>query len=181
MRRAVVWAAALAVAVVALAAGGAATTYTHGYDVSWPQCSGRDGNGSAARSMPTSGVRYLILGLTHGAGHTVNPCLGAQLAWARSRQVPVGAYLVPSYPTAADLAAAAAGRPGSRSTRGASTRTSPARRWTRRPATTARSTSGATRCCRAEALVLLWSPCSRRSGHRRRSPARTTTGRSPRC
>jgi hypothetical protein len=110
MRRAVVWTAAVVTAAVSsFAAGGASTTYTHGYDVSWPQCSGRDGNGSAARSMPTGGVRYLILGLTHGAGHTVNPCLGAQLAWARSHHVPVGAYLVPSYPTSADLAAASAG------------------------------------------------------------------------
>jgi hypothetical protein len=110
MRRAVVWVAAVGIAAVtALVAGGAATTYTHGYDVSWPQCSGRDGNGSAARSMPTSGARFVILGLTHGAGHTVNPCLGAQLDWARSHRVPVGAYLVPSYPTAADLAAASTG------------------------------------------------------------------------
>jgi len=110
MRRAGVWAAALAIAAaVALAADGASTTYTHGYDVSWPQCSGKDGNGSAARSMPSGGARYVILGLTHGAGHTVNPCLGAQLAWARSHGVPVGAYLVPSYPTASDLAAASTG------------------------------------------------------------------------
>ena len=110
MRRAVVWvAAACLAAVAALAAGAASTTYTHGYDVSWPQCSGKDGNGSAARSMPSGGTRYVILGLTHGAGHTVNPCLGAQLDWARSHHVPVGAYLVPSYPTAADLSAASTG------------------------------------------------------------------------
>jgi len=110
MRRAAVWSAAVSIiAAVALAAGGASTTYTHGYDVSWPQCSGKNGTGHAARSMPKSNARYVILGLTHGAGHTVNPCLGAQLAWAKSHHVPVGAYLVPSYPTKAQLAAASTG------------------------------------------------------------------------
>ena len=109
MRRIAVWAVAAGlVATAALAASGSSTTYTHGYDVSWPQCSGH-GDGTAARSMPSSGARYLILGLTHGAGHTVNPCLAAQLAWARSHDVPVGAYLVPSYPTRAQLAAASTG------------------------------------------------------------------------
>jgi hypothetical protein len=59
--------------------------------------------------MPSSNVHYVILGLTHGAGHTVNPCLAGQLAWAKRHAVPVGAYLVPSYPTPADLAAATTG------------------------------------------------------------------------
>ena len=110
MRRAAVWAvAASVVAAAGFAAGGASTTYTHGYDVSWPQCSGKNGTGSTVRSMPKSGARYVVLGLTHGAGHTVNPCLGAQLSWARAHHVPVGAYLVPSYPTASQLAAASTG------------------------------------------------------------------------
>jgi hypothetical protein len=51
----------------------------------------------------------VILGLTHGTGHTANPCLGSQLAWARDRGAAVGAYLVPSYPTAAQRRAAATG------------------------------------------------------------------------
>ena len=110
MRRAVVLSVVASIVVAAaLAAGGASTTYTHGFDVSWPQCSGKNGTGQSARTMPTSGVKFLILGLTHGAGHTVNPCLPAQLSWAKSRRVPVGAYLVPSYPTAAQLAAASTG------------------------------------------------------------------------
>src|SRR3954467_6651274 len=110
MRRAAVWAAAVSlVAAVAVAAGGASTTYTHGYDVSWPQCTGKNGTGHGVRSMPSSHAKYVILGLTHGAGHTVNPCLAAQLAWAKSHHVPVGAYLVPSYPTPAQLAAASTG------------------------------------------------------------------------
>jgi hypothetical protein len=110
MRRAAVWAFAAGVVVAAgTVAGGSSTTYTHGYDVSWPQCSGKNGTGPAARSMPSAGARYVILGLTHGAGHTVNPCLGAQLSWARAKHVPVGAYLVPSYPTPSQLAAASTG------------------------------------------------------------------------
>ncbi|MBV9099161.1 MAG: peptidoglycan-binding protein [Frankiaceae bacterium] len=84
------------------------TTYTHGYDVSWPQCSD-SGNGSKAAHMPSSSGTYVILGLTHGAGHTVNPCLGAQLQWAKDHNVMVGAYLVPSYPTARELARADSG------------------------------------------------------------------------
>jgi len=110
MRRAAVWSAAVSlVAAAAFAAGGAATTYTHGYDVSWPQCSGKNGTGHSARTMPKTNVKFVILGLTHGAGHTVNPCLGAQLSWAKAHHVPVGAYLVPSYPTKSQLAAASTG------------------------------------------------------------------------
>src|SRR5271167_4340818 len=59
-----------------------APSSTHGFDVSWPQCAG-----SSTGRMPTGRPSYLLLGLTHGAGGTVNPCLGAQLDWARSRGV----------------------------------------------------------------------------------------------
>ena len=105
MRRAAVWLLSLMVAAVAMnVSQGASTTYTHGYDVSWPQC-----HGDGRSSMPSDSVRYVILGLTHGAGHTVNPCLAVQLAWARDHHVPVGAYLVPSYPTSAQIAAANTG------------------------------------------------------------------------
>jgi hypothetical protein len=72
----------------------AASTYTHGFDLSWPQC-----RGHAARHMPSARPSYAILGLTHGTGHTVNPCLSSQLRWARSHHVKVGGYLVASYPT----------------------------------------------------------------------------------
>jgi hypothetical protein len=109
MRRAVTWLLATGLICVAVTASqGASTTYTHGYDISWPQCSNH-GKGSAAAAKPASSVHYVVLGLTHGAGHTANPCLAAQLAWARSHRVPVGAYLVPSYPTTHELAAASSG------------------------------------------------------------------------
>ncbi len=70
------------------------STYTHGFDLSWPQC-----RGHAARHMPAGRPAYVILGLTHGTGHTVNPCLRSQLRWARMHHVKVGGYLVASYPT----------------------------------------------------------------------------------
>lgn len=107
MRKFATWAVTAALVSAAAAASthasSAPTTYTHGYDVSWPQCSGHK-----VAHMPTSGS-YVILGLTHGAGHTVNPCLGAQLKWAKEHHMMVGAYMVPSYPTPAQLARASSG------------------------------------------------------------------------
>src|SRR4051812_31681725 len=108
MRRIAAWAAAVALAGAGVAASSASsTTWTHGYDVSWPQCSG-----SSAHHLPPGSPRYVILGLTHGAGHTANPCLADQLAWARSRGTAVGGYLVPSYPTSAQRSAATTGAHG---------------------------------------------------------------------
>jgi hypothetical protein len=72
---------------------GPAPIGTHGFDVSWPQCAG-----AVAGHMPPGRPPYLVLGLTHGAGNTVNPCLGSQLSWAKTRGIRVGAYLVASYP-----------------------------------------------------------------------------------
>jgi peptidoglycan hydrolase-like protein with peptidoglycan-binding domain len=101
VRRPLVWAVSAALSGLALtAAFGHPSGHrppfrqTHGYDVSWPQCSG-----ATAVHLPAGQPSYVILGLTHGAGHTANPCLGSQLAWARSRGVKTGAYLVASYPT----------------------------------------------------------------------------------
>ena len=105
-RRAVGWLAGLtAVAALTTSATGARpTTWTHGFDISWPQCSG-----SSAHHLPRSASTYVVLGLTHGAGHTANPCLSDQLSWARAEGARVGGYLVPSYPTAAERSAADVG------------------------------------------------------------------------
>lgn len=106
MRPARLWA-ALATLLIALSAFGvagesaasaASSSYTHGYDISWPQCHGRH-----AHSVPGGRPSYVILGLTHGTGHTTNPCLGGQLAWARHHHSRVGGYLVASYPSHRDL------------------------------------------------------------------------------
>jgi hypothetical protein len=105
MRRGALWAAATAVAaVVATASSGASTTFTRGNDISWPQCSGR-----ASGAVPGDGPAFVILGLTDGAGHTANPCVSAQLAWARDHGVAVGAYLVASFPSQAQLRRASRG------------------------------------------------------------------------
>jgi Putative peptidoglycan binding domain len=80
----------------------------HGYDVSWPQCSG-----SNAATMPAGNPAYVILGLTDGPGHTVNPCLGSQLSWVHRHGSRVGAYLVVTYPTPQQLAQAGTGLYGS--------------------------------------------------------------------
>src|SRR3954451_1771583 len=99
MRRAAILGAALAaMAVITGGSQATTTTWTHGYDVSWPQCSG-----SASRHLPGGSPAYAILGLTHGSGHTTNRCLPAQLSWARENGARVGAYLVPSFPTSADI------------------------------------------------------------------------------
>jgi hypothetical protein len=105
MRRGSVWVVAAAfVAALVTGSSGASTTWTHGYDISWPQCSG-----SSAYHLPGGHPRYVVLGLTHGAGHTANPCLQDQLSWARSRGSRVAAYLVPSYPTKTQRSAAKVG------------------------------------------------------------------------
>ena len=102
MRRAAILGAALAaVAVITGGSQAASTTWTHGYDVSWPQCSG-----AASHHLPGGSPAYAILGLTHGIGHTTNRCLPAQVSWARRHGARIGAYLVPSFPTAAELRAA---------------------------------------------------------------------------
>ena len=108
MRRAAVWAAAVSViAAVAFAAGGASTTYTHGYDVSWPQCSSRQGG--YGLPMPSASAPFVVVGLTDGRSFTANPCVTSQAAWARRAGVPTAAYLVATYPTRAEVRAWSSG------------------------------------------------------------------------
>jgi peptidoglycan hydrolase-like protein with peptidoglycan-binding domain len=113
MTRAVIGIVLVVVAAVAVVAAlhrsparplGPAPIGTQGFDVSWPQCAG-----TSAGRMPPGRPSYLLLGLTHGAGDTVNPCFVSQLDWARSRGVRVGAYLVASYPPKAERALAGNG------------------------------------------------------------------------
>jgi hypothetical protein len=100
VRRTFIWISAVALCGVAAVAAVAFPSTTkvapprhQGFDVSWPQCSG-----TSAVHMPAGNPSYVILGLTDGLGHTVNPCLPSQLAWARAHGVRTGAYLVASYP-----------------------------------------------------------------------------------
>jgi hypothetical protein len=95
---------AVALVCVLTTSSATSTTYTRGFDISWPQCTG-----GAAGQVPPGSPAYAVIGLTHGRGHTTNPCISAQLAWARAHGVAVGAYLVPSFPGRRDLARAATG------------------------------------------------------------------------
>lgn len=78
-----------------------------GADLSWPQCPA--GMGIPQRKahgapMPTRAARFVIIGLTNGPSFTPNPCLRAQVDWARMRNLRTAAYAVTSYPTPRVLA-----------------------------------------------------------------------------
>src|SRR5918911_2699434 len=53
--------------------------------------------------MPGRAATFVVLGLTAGRAFTANPCLPAQVSWARAHGVRAAAYLVPTYPTRAQL------------------------------------------------------------------------------
>lgn len=78
-----------------------------GADLSWPQCPAGMGikqRRSHGAPMPTRAARFVIIGLTNGPSFTPNPCLRAQVDWARVRNLRTAAYAVTSYPTASVLA-----------------------------------------------------------------------------
>jgi hypothetical protein len=52
---------------------------SHGYDVSYPQCS---------YSMPSPPMDFVVIGLNGGKALTPNPCFGGQLQWARKTAAP---------------------------------------------------------------------------------------------
>lgn len=73
-----------------------------GADISWPQCP--KGMGIPERPteglpMPDQRAQFVIIGTTNGPSFTANPCLAEQVAWARQRQLWIGAYAVLSWPT----------------------------------------------------------------------------------
>jgi hypothetical protein len=72
-----------------------------GYDVSWPQCSRRDGGYGLPK--PRDDARFVIIGLTRGRPFTVNPCLTEQVDHAWMRDLPAHAYTIPAYPTPTQL------------------------------------------------------------------------------
>lgn len=81
-------------------------TPVYGADFGWPQCP--KGMGIPQRKahgapMPTKAARFVIIGLTNGPSFTPNPCLEAQVTWARTRDLLVSAYAVTSYPTPTGL------------------------------------------------------------------------------
>lgn len=111
-RLAVLCAALLTVAVASLTPAVSASSLPArgraavGGDVSWPNCP--KGMGMASRRslglpMPVPGSQFVVIGLTNGPGHTRNPCLAAQVAWAKARHLWTSAYAVASYPTLAQV------------------------------------------------------------------------------
>ncbi len=83
-----------------------AATPLQGNDISWPQCpvgvgSPRPGQG---QPMPPATARILLIGLTDGVGFVANPCLAAQVAWARAHHTYTAAYANSGYPSAAEIA-----------------------------------------------------------------------------
>ncbi|HYY12761.1 MAG TPA: VCBS repeat-containing protein [Kineosporiaceae bacterium] len=99
-------AAAVAVGVTASAATAPVPTLALGpgqvgNDVSWPQCPVPEGG--FGNPPPRDGARFVVIGLTKGAGFTRNPCLDDQVASAALRGLPAQGYLVPTYPSADQL------------------------------------------------------------------------------
>lgn len=81
--------------------GAALRGSVEGADASWPQCPkgmGIPQKRSEGAPMPLDSARFVVLGLTNGPGFVANPCLAAQLAWARARHLLVSAYSIISGP-----------------------------------------------------------------------------------
>lgn len=77
-----------------------------GADISWPNCP----EGLGIRSRPTLGkplprrtARFVVIGLTNGPAFHPNPCLAAQVEYARERRLWASAYAVATYPTRGQL------------------------------------------------------------------------------
>lgn len=75
-----------------------------GGDISWPNCPkgmGIPSRPTQGQPMPSVRADFVVIGLTNGPAFHPNPCLGAQVAWARTHHVWTSAYAVATYPTAA--------------------------------------------------------------------------------
>ena len=77
-----------------------------GNDISWPNCPkgmGIPSRRSEGKPLPPATARFAVIGLTNGPGFYPNPCIAAQVAWARSHHAYAAAYAMTTYPTAAQL------------------------------------------------------------------------------
>jgi len=80
--------------------------HARGADVGWPQCPrhvGFGGRRGLGQPMPSSGSKFVVIGLTNGRAFTPNPCLAMHLRWARAHKVFTSAYAFASYPSHAQL------------------------------------------------------------------------------
>lgn len=73
----------------------------YGHDVSWPQCPATIGGHDLPMPPPTT--QFVVIGLTKGLPFTENPCLAAQVDWARTHDKSAQAYTIPAFPTPAQL------------------------------------------------------------------------------
>lgn len=77
-----------------------------GRDVSWPNCPkglGIPARRSQAKPMPPSSARFVLIGLTNGPAFHPNPCLAAQVDYAKSHHLWSAAYAVATFPTRGQL------------------------------------------------------------------------------
>lgn len=77
-----------------------------GRDVSWPNCPrgmGMPARRSQGKPMPPPSARFVVVGLTNGPAFHPNPCLAAQVEYARSHHLWTAAYAVVTYPTRGQL------------------------------------------------------------------------------
>lgn len=77
-----------------------------GRDVSWPNCPrgmGIPARRSQGKPMPPASARFVVIGLTNGPAFHPNPCLAAQVDYARSHRMWAAAYAVVTYPTPGQL------------------------------------------------------------------------------
>jgi hypothetical protein len=75
-----------------------------GRDVSWPNCPkgmGIPSRPSQGKPMPPPSARFVVVGLTNGPAFHPNPCLDAQVEYARLNDMWTAAYAVVTYPTRA--------------------------------------------------------------------------------
>jgi hypothetical protein len=77
-----------------------------GRDVSWPNCPrgmGIPARRSHGNPMPPASAAFVIIGLTNGPAFHPNPCLAAQVDFARAHEMWAAAYAVVTYPTPGQL------------------------------------------------------------------------------
>ena len=77
-----------------------------GSDMSWPQCP--KGMGIKERRTlglpkPLDSAEFVIIGLSNGPAFRPNPCLAAQVEWAKERKLMTSAYAIVSFPEEKDI------------------------------------------------------------------------------
>jgi hypothetical protein len=77
-----------------------------GADISWPNCPkglGMRARPTLGKPLPRGTARFVVIGLTNGPAFHPNPCLSAQVEYARERRLWTSAYAVATYPTRGQL------------------------------------------------------------------------------